>query len=148
MLLGGLRRQHGFAAAADGIPLQWRELRALGRLPGQVGGTAYGVICGADAAGFEYMCAVEVAALEPLPREYGRLRLLQQHYAVFQHVGPVTGIRGTWERVFKWLAGSGFESAHKPDFEVYGSNFAPDSGLGGAEIWLAVVRRGSRADPD
>lgn len=65
MLLGGLRRHHDFQHGDFGG--QWRDFSALGPLPGQLGEHAYGVICGATATQCEYMCAVEVAALEVLP---------------------------------------------------------------------------------
>ena len=59
MLLGGLRRHHLFQQGNFGD--QWRDFGALGPLPGQLGEHAYGVICGADATGCEYMWAVASA---------------------------------------------------------------------------------------
>lgn len=139
MLLGGLRRRHPYSASSAVLAKQWEEFQALGRLPGQLGTITYGVMCAADAAGFEYMCAVEVESLAALPAGLGRMRVPPQRYAVFLHPGHVLEIRSTWQRILnEWLPGGGYESAHAPDFEVYGAQFDPRTGLGGVEIWIAV----------
>lgn len=141
MLLGGIRRKYTFAAVADGIPQQWSEFTKLGPLPGQVGATAYGVICGGDpkAQTMEYMCAVEVGSLEALPKELGRMRVPAVRYAVFRHEGNVAAIRETWREIFSsWLPSSDFKSAETPDFEVYGESFDAETGDGGVEIWVGV----------
>lgn len=141
MLLAGLRRQHPYAEQGAGIGAQWQDFRALDPLPGQRPGTTYGVMCGADASGFEYLSGVEVESFAALPAGLGRVRVLPQHYAVFRHAGPVTSIRDTWQRILReWLPDGGHESAHKPDFEVYGPQFDPDTGKGGLEIWISIVR--------
>lgn len=139
MLLGGLRRHHSFQHGDFGG--QWRDFSALGPLPGQLGEHAYGVICGADESGCEYMCAVEVSALEVLPPTLGRMRISPQTYAVFRHLGHVDALPHTWQQALAWLAQSDYDSAHRPDFERYGDAFDPDSGRGEVELWLAVVPR-------
>lgn len=139
MLLGGLRRHHEFQQGDFGG--QWRDFVALGPLPGQLGEHAYGVICGATATTCEYMCAVEVAALEVLPLDIGRLRIAPQTYAVFLHRGHVLALPHTWQGALDWLAQSNWESAHKPDFERYGAEFDATTGSGEVEVWLAVVPR-------
>ena len=139
MLLGGLRRHHLFQQGDFGG--QWHDFGALGPLPGQLGEHAYGVICGADATGCEYMCAVEVAALEVLPKSLGRMRIQAQSYAVFLHRGHVDALPQTWQQALDWLAHSDYESAHRPDFERYGAAFDPLTGSGEVEVWLAVLPR-------
>jgi len=142
MLLAGLRRHHPFAEAAKVIPEQWRQFRAIGRIDGRVGTTAYGVMCGAAPDGFEYMCAVEVESFAGLPEHLGRMRIQAQDYAVFLHQGQVSSIRATWEGIYRWLSETtGYESAHKPDFEVYDESFDPLTGQGGVEIRIAVSER-------
>lgn len=141
MLLAGLRRQHPYAQQGAGISAQWQEFRALGPLPGQRPGVTYGVMCGANASGFEYMAGIEVESFAALPPEIGRVRVLPQYYAVFSHAGSVTSIRETWQQIMReWLPDGGHESAHKPDFEVYGPRFDPGTGLGGVEIWISIAR--------
>jgi hypothetical protein len=56
-------------------------------LPGQLGEHAYGVICAATDTHCEYLCGVEVAALEVLPPGLGRMRIAPQTYAIFLHQG-------------------------------------------------------------
>ena len=95
MLVAGLRRLHAFAESAGSIPAQWRALAERGPIPGQVGATAYGVVCGAshDTGTFEYMSGHEVASFDALPHDLGRMRVPVQRYAVFVHEGHVSGLR-------------------------------------------------------
>lgn len=140
MLVGGLRRHHTFAESGRGITEQWVDFLSMEALPGQRGSTTYGIMCGADPDGFEYMCGVEVEALEALPAGTGRMRIQGQTYAVFAHHGCISEIRSTWERIYSgWLPSSPFESAHKPDFEVYDDRFDPEAGTGLVEIWVSIV---------
>jgi predicted transcriptional regulator YdeE len=139
MLLGGLRRRHAFEAAESDIVAQWRELLERGNLPGQVGSRLYGVMCGHDSAGFEYMCAAEVESLAALSEGTGRMRVLSQDYAVFILDRRRQTLKSAWQSIFAWLAASRYDSAHKPDFEVYASPTDPLALDGTVEIWLGVV---------
>jgi AraC family transcriptional regulator len=142
MLLAGLRRVHPFTGMSRGIPMQWEEFRRMGPPPGRQGTASYGVICGASMAeqSMEYMCAVEVASLQDVPPEYGRMRITAQRYAVFTHEGSVSTLENTWGAIWEWLPRSGFQSAQKPDFEMYDERFDPHSGSGIIEIRVAVQR--------
>jgi AraC family transcriptional regulator len=148
MLMAGLRRRHVLADAPAGIPAQWDELRdavrdevrGRGGLPGRVGTARYGVICGSDATGIEYMCAVEVASFDGLPDGIGRLRVPAQHYAVFSHAGPAPALHFTWQRILDWLATGPWQSAHAPDFERYEAQADLRTGEG-IEVWVGVVPR-------
>jgi mannose-6-phosphate isomerase-like protein (cupin superfamily)/predicted transcriptional regulator YdeE len=140
MVLAGLRRRHPLATAATGIAAQWRDAVRSSWPPGRVGSTCFGVMCGADATGLEYMCAIEVASLAELPEGTGKMRVPAQTYAVFAH-DAASSLRTTWERAFDWLSKSGFESAHLPDFEVYGSGCDPLTAAGPIEVWVGVVER-------
>jgi AraC family transcriptional regulator len=140
MLLGGLRRRHEFAELARSIPEQWRQFESMAPIPGRLGTDCYGVICGTHTDGFEYMCAVEVAGLDRLPAELGRMRIAEQRYAVFRHADQVSTIAATWQRILhEWLPAAGCLSAQRPDFERYDSAFDPATGLGGVEIWIAIA---------
>ena len=69
------------------------------------------------------------------------MRIPAQHYAVFEHHGHVSGIQSLWQHVMdEWLPGSGWRSAHKPDFERYDSRFDPVTKTGLVELWLGVER--------
>lgn len=142
MLLGGVRRHHTFADMATGIPRQWEEFLKLGQLPGQVGATNYGAICGGDpkAQTMEYMCAVEVRTFDGLPASLGRMRVPAARYAVFVHEGNVATIQASWRTIFtEWLPSSSLSSGNTPDFEVYDERFDGATGEGGVEIWLSVA---------
>jgi AraC family transcriptional regulator len=141
MLFAGIRRKHAFACMSQDIPRQWVDFQKLGALPGQVGATAYGAICGGDpeTQTMEYMCAVEVQAFDALPKELGRMRVPAVRYAVFLHAGNVATIQSTWREIFsQWLPNSGLRSTNTPDLEVYAASFDGQTGEGGVEIWLGV----------
>jgi AraC family transcriptional regulator len=141
MLFAGIRRKHAFASMGQDIPRQWEDFLKLGELPGQVGATAYGAICGGDpkTQTMEYMCAVEVKSFDALPTELGRMRVPAARYAVFLHEGNVATIQETWKQILSvWLPSSGMQSAQTPDFEVYDERFDGATGEGGVEIWLGV----------
>jgi len=142
MLLAGIRRKHTFAGMGKDLPRQWQDFLKLGELPGQVGKTAYGAICGGDpqTQTMEYMCAVEVDSFDALPKDLGRMRVpAGVRYAVFLHGGNVATIQETWGQILSvWLPSSGIQSAQTPDFEVYDERFDGATGEGGVEIWLGV----------
>jgi predicted transcriptional regulator YdeE len=140
MLLAGIRRKHTFASMGEEIPRQWDEFVKLGKLPGQVGTTAYGAICGGDAKKqtMEYMVGVEVQSFDAVPKDLGRMRVPAARYAVFLHEGNVATIQETWKQIFSWLPKSGMQSNQTPDFEVYDERFDGTTGEGGVEIWLGV----------
>jgi AraC family transcriptional regulator len=144
MLLGGLRQRHDFAAVGEGIVDQWRQFLTQDDVPGRVGKNLYGVMCGADGSGLEYMCGAEVESLAALPEDLGRMRVPAQRYAVFAHRGHASALHFTWRQILVWLPRSEYESAHKPDFEVYGPRIDPLAAVGGIEVWVGVVPRGSR----
>ncbi len=142
LLLAGLRRHHPFTESGRHIPEQWRALEALGRILGQVGASLYGVMCGHDPSGIEFMCGVAVDSFAGLPAELGRMRIPVQHYAVFVHGGPKSTLLMTWERIMReWLPGSGYQSAHTPDFEVHERHMAARAGHDDVEIWISVAEK-------
>ena len=142
MLLAGLRRRHTFAGAESGIAAQWREFLSEQQIAGRVGSLFYGVMCGADAHGLEYMCGVEVESFDALAPETGRMGVPAQGYAVFRHPKE-SSLGSTWQQILAWLTEGTYASAHTPDFERYPS--APDlsSKLSGVEIWVGVVEKGA-----
>ena len=140
LLIAGLGERYNCESSA-GIPAQWqRFVPHLGRIAGQMGQTAYGVCCNGDDAGnFDYLCGVEVADFSRLSRDWGRVRIAAQRYAVFCHREHISAIRKTWSAIWNtWLPGSGHEAADAPNFERYGEEFDPVTGMGGLEIWLPI----------
>ena len=142
MLLGGLRLSHPFSESGSSIAEQWRQFQSIDRIPGRLGTNVYGVMCGSNAGGFEYMCAVEVENLADLPDSLGRMRIQAQEYGVFEHRGDRSTIPTTWESIFEWLTNSGiYQSAHRPDFEVYDDTIDSATGSGRVEIWVSISRK-------
>lgn len=145
MLLAGVRRHHAFTGAGHTIAEQWRQFHSLGEIPGQCGIAVYGVMCGHDHGGFEYMCAAEVGSLAGLPSEAGRMRIQAQDYAIFLHQGRASTIQTTWESILReWFPYAGYVSAHKPDFEVYDRGPAQCIDGDSIEIWISVTQQSNR----
>ncbi len=140
LLIAGLGERYTFEAN-QGIPQQWRRfVPYIGHIPGQIGPVAYGVCCNADGAGnFDYICGVEVASFDDLPREFACIRVPAQRYAVFTHGAHISAMRATVYTIWnKWLPDSGYEAADAPNFERYDERFDPATGIGPVEIWLPI----------
>ena len=90
-------RRHSRPVAA--LPQQ------LDNIPGRIGKVAYGVCCNGDDAGnFDYIAGVEVADFSDLPREFARVRIPEQKYAVFTHAEHISTIRRTVNTIWNhWL---------------------------------------------
>jgi AraC family transcriptional regulator len=140
MLVAGVgERLHCESSA--GIPGLWQRFhRTIDGVPARVGNVAYGVCCNGDDAGnFDYIAGVEVADFSDLPREFSRVRIPAQKYAIFTHGDHVSTIRRTVNTIWNhWLPASGHEVADAPNFERYDEKFDPVSGNGGFEIWVPI----------
>ena len=124
-----------------GIPGLWHRFhQSVDGIPGRIGTVAYGVCCNGDDAGnFDYIAGVEVADFSDLPREFSRIRIPAQRYAVFSHADHVSTIRRTVNTIWNhWLPASHLKVADAPNFERYGEAFDPLTGNGGFEIWIPV----------
>jgi AraC family transcriptional regulator len=142
MLIAGVgeRYNHGNGGAA-GIPSQWQRFhQKVGEIPCRVGQVAYGVCCNGDDSGnFDYIAGVEVSDFSDLPREFSRVRIPQQKYAVFTHGEHISTIRRTVNTIWNhWLPASGLCVADAPNFERYDETFDSGTGNGGLEIWVPV----------
>jgi AraC family transcriptional regulator len=140
MLVAGVGDRFSHENGA-GIPGLWQRFhQAVDDIPGRVGQLAYGVCCNGDDAGnFDYIAGVEVADFSDLPREFSRVRIPEQKYAVFTHDEHISLVRRTVSAIWnQWLPQSGFQVADAPNFERYDENFDPRSGNGGLEIWVPI----------
>jgi AraC family transcriptional regulator len=140
-LVAGVGERYNHEDGGAGIPNQWQRFHlAVDRIPGRIGNVAYGVICNSDDAGnFDYIAGVEVADFSDLPREFSRVRIAEQTYAVFTHSEHISTIRRTMNTIWnQWLPQSGMKVADAPTFERYDENFDPTTGNGGLEIWVPV----------
>lgn len=140
LLIAGLGGHFDFENTG-GIPGLWQRFHEhIGNVPGQVGKVAYGVCYNTDEAGnFDYIAGVEVTDFTALPKDFARLRLTEQLYAVFTHDQHVSAIRGTFMAIFNdWLPNSGYRGADAAPFERYDQRFDGHTGMGGFEIWIPV----------
>jgi AraC family transcriptional regulator len=140
ILFAGLVERYNCQSPA-GIADQWQRFGPhIGRIPGQVGPIAYGVIYNFDSEGnFDYMCAVEVGGPSALPNGLSNLHVPVRKYAIFSHRGHIAGIRGTMSAIWsQWLPQSGHKALEGPTLERYGPEFNPMTGMGGLEIWVPI----------
>jgi AraC family transcriptional regulator len=143
LLIAGLGERYNGDTCA-GIPAQWqRFVPHIGHIPGQVGGTAYGVCHNCDDLGnFEYLSGVEVSDFSSVPGNFQCVNIGEQDYAVFSHRDHISTIRRTWSTIWNtWLPESEYEPVDAPDFERYGKEFDSLTGMGGLEIWVPIKRR-------
>jgi AraC family transcriptional regulator len=140
LLVAGIGERYNHENGA-GIPGQWQRFhQSAANIPGRIGKVAYGVCCNGDDAGnFDYVAGVEVSDFSDLPRDFHRVRIPEQRYAVFTHRDHISTIRRTVNTIWNhWLPASGLKAADAPSFERYDENFDPLTGDGGLEIWVPV----------
>jgi AraC family transcriptional regulator len=137
---------------SEALAKQWERFApSIGKVPGQVGTDAYGVVTGSFGGehGFEYITGVEVSAFQSVPASFRRLTIPAQRYAIFVHEGHVSGIRETMytikkEWLPKWMVPGRLDSKEggdQPDFfERYGRFFDPKTGTGKIELWVPLKR--------
>ena len=141
LLIAGIGERISHENGGAGIPNQWHRFhQSVESIPGRVGDVAYGVCCNGDDAGnFDYIAGVEVTDFSDLPREFSRVRVPEQKYAVFTHRDHISSIRRTVNTIWNhWLPASGMKAADAPNFERYDANFNPLTGDGGLEIWIPI----------
>jgi AraC family transcriptional regulator len=141
LLVAGLGERINHDNQGAGIPNQWQRFhQSVDNIPGRIGKLAYGVCCNGDDAGnFDYIAGVEVTDFSDLPREFSRVRIPEQKYAVFTHSEHISTIRRTVNTIWNhWLPMSGMKAADAPNFERYDEKFDPITGDGGLEIWIPV----------
>jgi AraC family transcriptional regulator len=141
LLVAGLGERITHDNQGAGIPNQWQRFhQSVDNIPGRIGKLAFGVCCNGDDAGnFDYIAGVEVTDFSDLPREFSRVRIPEQKYAVFTHSEHISTIRRTVNTIWNhWLPMSGMKAADAPNFERYDEKFDPLTGDGGLEIWIPV----------
>ena len=141
MLVAGIGERYTLRTAAPPFPASGSAFISRSTdIPARIGKVAYGVCCNGDDSGnFDYIAGVEVADFSDLPREFARVRIPEQKYAVFTHAEHISTIRRTVNTIWNhWLPASGMKAADAPNFERYDEKFDPLTGNGGLEIWIPV----------
>ena len=140
MLIAGFSG-HFSVDNTQGIPLLWQKIVPhFGHIPGQKGFVAYGASYNCDDVGaFDYIAGAEVASFSDLPNEFARLSVPEQLCAVFEHSGHITGIKQTYEAIWRdWLPKSGREPAMGVTLERMDQRFDGATGNGVVEIWVPL----------
>src|SRR5262245_37379472 len=78
MLIAGSQR-HYTSKNLNELPEQWERL-SIGKIPGQVGRVAYGIVFDGkeNECDFEYLTGVEVSTFDGLPSEFARMSVPEQ----------------------------------------------------------------------
>ena len=143
LLIAGLRKTYA-PAAMRGIPMQWQAFAPhMGKIPGQVGRTAYGICWQAtDSANVEYLSGVEVSGFAGMPDDFTVVSLPAAKYAVFPHREHVSKLYETCDAISKWFPESGHQASADAEtpafFERYSEEFNPRTGIGGMEVWVPL----------
>jgi AraC family transcriptional regulator len=140
LLIVGLAARYTFETN-QGIPAQWQRFAPhIGHIPKQRGPETYGLCANGDNSGsFEYIAGVRVSEFSDLPEGLSGTRVPKRRYAVFTHKGHVSQLRRTHYTIWnKWHRESGSHVADAPNFERYGKDFNPMTGLGPIEVWMPV----------
>ena len=140
MLIAGLNASYTLATRGE-IPAQWERFApAIGKVTGQIGENAYGVCWNSQPeCAFDYLAGVEVSQVTGLPSDFTHVKLAARRYAVFTHSKHVSKVVDTLDAIWsKWLPESGFKPSAAPCFERYTSEFNPETGFGGTEIWIPI----------
>jgi AraC family transcriptional regulator len=130
-LVAGIGERYTWESGGPAIPGQWHRFhQSVANIPGRIGQVAYGVCCNGDDAGnFDYIAGVEVSDFSDLPREFAKVRIPEQRYAVFTHADHISTIRRTVNTIWNhWLPASGLKAADAPSFERYDESFDPLTG--------------------
>jgi len=70
--------------------------------------------------GFSYVCSVEVADFDHVPKGMIARTIPAQRYAVFRHLGPLSSLPETLKYIWgSWLPKSDYSYLESPDFELY-----------------------------
>lgn len=128
-------------SGTEDIPKQWQRLAPfMGHVPDAVGDIAYGVFYDFDEnGGFTYIAGVEVSRTDEMPREFERLNIPKQRYAVFTHHGHISTIPQTMQAIWqKGIVAANLKPADSASFERYDERFNPATGEGDVEVWMAL----------
>jgi AraC family transcriptional regulator len=140
MLIGGVSESYTPQTTVK-IPQQWEKFAPrIGKVPGQIGKTSYGVCWNHRAdCGFDYLSGVQISDATNLPGDLTQVRIPAGRYAVFTHRKHVSAIAQTIDAIMnKWFPNSGRQAANTPNFERYGEEYDPQTGMGGFEIWMPI----------
>jgi predicted transcriptional regulator YdeE len=139
-VIAGINRSYDMETRS-GIPKQWDEfVSQVHRLNSRKVDVFYGVSWNSTPDfHFDYLTGIEVNSDAKIPPDFTTVTLPSRRYAVFAHTEHVTAIPKTIETIFtKWARDCGLKIAKAPCFERYTSDFNPQTGMGGTDIWIPL----------
>ena len=144
IFLAGSQR-HYTTQNLNELQSQWQSL-PFGKIPGQVGRAAYGVVFDGkeNECDFDYLTGVEVSSFAGLPAELARMSVPAQNWAIFPHRDHVDKLKSTIDAIVKtWLpTAKDAVASPKPGepwmIEFYGEDFNPQTGVGTMEVWFPL----------
>lgn len=91
---------------------------------------------------YTYMVGTPTHIYNSLPLEMTIHTIARGEYAVFYHVGPISGIQATFDYIFKeWIPQSMYKSRNGEVFEYYDERFRDERYDSVLEIWVPVTKR-------
>lgn len=140
LLLAGLSKRYG-SVEPEEFAAQWKRfIPFIGKTPGQVGETTYGVVVPEGPTSFSYLTAVEVSDASGLPKGLTPLRIDAPRYAIFRHNGNVSTIHETMNAIYEeFMPTVATKRVPAASFvERYGPSFDPKTGGGGFDILVPL----------
>lgn len=128
-------------ATANKIPELWHTFGPMvGTIQGQEGDDSFGIIWNdKPGTGFDYLAAVKVSDPNALPKDFIKLKLPAEEYAVFTHTGDITTIPQAFNAIWEnWLPRSKYTTTGTPAYERYTKDYNPKTQSGGIEFWVPV----------
>jgi AraC family transcriptional regulator len=144
ILIAGSQRHYTMQNLNE-LPSQWESL-PFGKIPGQIGHAAYGVVFDGkeNKCDFDYLAGVAVSGFDGIAPEFARMSVPAQKYAMFAHRAHVSKLKQTIDAIVKnWLPNAkdivATPAAGQPwMIEFYGQDFDPKTGMGTMEVWFPV----------
>jgi AraC family transcriptional regulator len=147
LVVAGLREGYN-ATTVNDIPALWQRMGPyFGKLPKQVGHSAYGLVMNMrDQDNFDYLAGVEVFDSAKLPEGLTSVNIPAQRYAIFPHCDHVSKLKDTMHAIWRqwspsWGQRAERRAADAPGMiEYYGPEFDAQTGMGDIEVWVPIAK--------
>jgi AraC family transcriptional regulator len=127
-----------------GIPGQWQRFMArCEEIQRRSQDIPVGLAQAPDPEGqFRYLCGIEVADFDDIPRGLEAAIVAPSHYAVFEHNGHVSELYDTYTGIWnEALPEAGCTVADAAVIERHNAGFDPSTGEGGLTLWIPLAVR-------
>lgn len=141
VLIVGLAQQCSFETTLR-IPAQWQRFMPFyAAIPAKLDRIPTGVSYASDDEGhFQYVCGAEVSRFGDTLSELIKLEIPPRTYAVFEHLGHVSGLTETYRTIWNQsLPALGRAVANAPILERHNPTFDPRTGEGDIKLWIPLA---------